>query len=82
MTNAAANLAFFLLDKTGSVLGKWNGKLSASEQRALFGTFMGKGRLYINGDDETVEHYVKVCFGLDSDCTKSATWAQLERNQV
>lgn len=65
----AANLAFFLLEKTGSVCGQWTGRLKAQEQRDLFGTFLGKGRLVIDGATESVQHIVKVCFGMDYDVT-------------
>lgn len=76
--DAAANIAFFLLERTGSVLGQWSGVLSASEQRALFGAFIGKGKLHINGALETVEHVVKRCFGLDYEITFSATLASFD----
>ena len=74
MTDYAANLALFLTERTGSCLAKWNGRLSAAEQRAIFGRYMGKGTLYIDGTAETVEHWVKSCFGLDGDCTASFKW--------
>ena len=34
-TDFAANLAFFLQDKTGSIFGHWSGRMSAKDQRAL-----------------------------------------------
>lgn len=73
----AASLAFFLLEKTGTVLGAWSGRMTAAEQRALFGRFLGKGKLWIDGSDETIEHHVKVCFGTDSDCTARLAWRDL-----
>jgi hypothetical protein len=63
----AANLAFFLLEHTGSVCGVWCGRMTASQQRALFGRFVGKGRVIIDGTNETIVNRVKVCFGLDYD---------------
>jgi hypothetical protein len=77
MTDYAANLALFLTEKKGGATKSWTGHMTAAEQRALFGRFMGKGRIFIDGADETVEHYVKVCFGLDSECTKRANWRDL-----
>lgn len=77
MIDYAANLALFLQDKTGSIFGTWSGRMSAKEQRALFGRYIGKGKLYINGERETVEHWVKVCFGLDSDCNARVAWRNL-----
>ncbi len=73
----AANLAIFLTERTGSCLKTWNGHLRAAEQRALFGRFLGKGRLWIDGANETIEHHVKVCFGADTDCTFSQKWSAL-----
>jgi len=66
----AANIAFFLLEKTGSTNGVWRGRMTANQQRSLFGSFLGKGQLVINGENETIRHYIKVCFGLDFDCNK------------
>lgn len=73
----AANLAFFLLEKTGSVLGKWKGRLTAAEQRALFGQFLGKGTVEIDGDEETLVHWKTVGFGQDYEVTFSRQWVQL-----
>jgi hypothetical protein len=73
----AANLANFLMDEKNSVLAQWSGRMTAKQQRALFGAFLGKGLIEINGADETVCHYVKVCFGLDSECTKTIKWSAL-----
>lgn len=73
----AANLAFFLLEKTGSVLGKCAVRLNAAEQRALFGRFIGKGQIVIDGTAETICNRVKVCFGLDYDDRNVTRWAAL-----
>jgi hypothetical protein len=73
----AANLAFFLLDKTGSIYGVWSGRMTAKDQRALFGRFLGKGTIRIDGKDETLIHIVKVCFGLDWDYKDYLRWSQL-----
>ncbi len=75
--DAVANMAFFLLEKTGSVLGEWSGKLSAKEQRSLFGAFLGKGKLHIDGAKETIQHTIKVCFGLDFDVTFDSRWVDI-----
>lgn len=73
----AANLALFLLEKTGSIFGEWIGRMTAAEQRALFGRFIGKGRIVINGEEETIANRVKVCFGLDSDDRNVTRWSAL-----
>ncbi len=67
MMDYAANVAFFLQEKTGSVLGQWKGKMSAAEQRSLLGRFLGKGMIVIDGAQESICNRVKVCFGLDYD---------------
>ena len=72
-----ANLALFLTERTGSCLNTWSGKLTAAEQRALFGRYIGKGKIWIDGANETVEHHVKVCFGADTDCTFSSAWRDM-----
>lgn len=74
---AAANLALFLKEKTGTIYGVWKGHMKAAEQRALFGRFLGKGRVVINGDAETITHTVKRCFGLDFETTFNSTWGAL-----
>jgi hypothetical protein len=73
----AGSLAIFLLDKTGSIFGKWTGRLGAKEQRALFGQFLGRGLLVIDGSNETIKHVVRVCFGQDTNTTASGTWREL-----
>ena len=70
----AANLAIFLTERKGSCLATWQGRLSAAEQRALFGQYLGKGLIVIDGADETIEHHRTVCFGMDSECTKRLTF--------
>ncbi len=75
--NYAANLALFLLEKTGTVLGRWTGKLTSTEQRTLFGRYIGKGRIVIDGDKEEVCNLVTVCFGQDYDYRNITRWAAL-----
>jgi hypothetical protein len=73
----AANLAIFLVEKTGSCLGTWTGKMTAAEQRTLFGRYIGKGEIVIDGLDETIANRVKVCFGLDWDYRNITRWKAL-----
>jgi hypothetical protein len=70
-------LAYFLLDNTGSVFGTYSGKMTAKKQRELFGQYIGKGRLIIDGSDETIKHVIKVCFGLDYDVTFNKKWHEM-----
>jgi len=74
----AANLAFFLLERTGSIFGTWAGKLPAAEQRSMFGKRIGKGAIVIDGARETVCNRVKVCFGLDYDDRNIVKWQALQ----
>lgn len=74
----AANLAFFLLERTGTIFGKWSGRMSATEQRNLCGRHLGKGTIIIDGLTETVCNRVKVCFGLDYDDRNVLKWRDLQ----
>ncbi len=74
---AAANLALFLTEKVGSCLGTWQGKMPAAQQRELFGRFLGKGTIVIDGASETLLHWVTVCFGQDYDVTFERKWGAL-----
>jgi hypothetical protein len=51
--------------------------MKAVEQRALFGRFLGKGLIIIDGSTEQVQHVIKVCFGLDWDVTDNIKWKNL-----
>ena len=73
----AASLALFLLEKTGSVLGRVSVRMTAAEQRALFGRFLGKGKIVIDGEREEICNRVKVCFGLDWDDRNLIAWRNL-----
>jgi hypothetical protein len=73
----AANLALFLLEKTGSVLGRWEGHLNATEQRKLIGEYLGGGTIVIDGTLETIARRVSVCFGLDYDYRNVTKWSAL-----
>lgn len=73
----AASLAIFLTEKTGSCMGEWRGRMTAQEQRGLFGRFLGKGLIEIDGATETLTHSRKVCFGLDSEDTHNINWRTL-----
>ena len=73
----ATNLAFFLMEKTGSVVGTFEGKMTAAEQRALFGAFLGKGKICIDGEKETICNRVRVAFGMDCDDRNVTSWNAL-----
>lgn len=71
------NLAFFLMEKTGSIHGRYRGKMTAQQQRELFGRFIGKGTIIIDGHQEIILNRVKVCFGLDWDDRNEVRWNEL-----
>lgn len=73
--DAVTNLAFFLLAQTGSVCGRWQGRMKAAEQRATFGMYLGKGTIIIDGASESLVHWVSVCFGQDYDVTYERAWS-------
>lgn len=73
----AGNLALFLQEKTGSPLGEFRGKLPAETQRELFGLFLGKGTVVITGDQERIQHIIKVAFGQDWHATFDKQWSQI-----
>lgn len=75
--DTAGNLGLFLTDKTGSCLRLWVGYIRAEDQRRLFGRVIGKGKIIIDGSQETVEMVVKVCFGTDYSTTFLKTWKDL-----
>ena len=77
LDDPAANLAHFLLQNTDSIWGVFDGHIRAADQRRLFGRFLGKGRVTINGARETVAHRYKTCFGYDTETNHFLDWRQL-----
>lgn len=73
------NLANFLLDKTGSIFGIWNDHMLKKDQLNLFGMYLGKGNIYINGATERISHTVSRCFGTDFETTFSKMWNELDK---
>lgn len=70
-------LAFFLLEKTGNVCGKWTGRMRSTEQKAIFGrNVCGKREIEIDGSHETIKAKKSVCFGTDSD-SQHWTWREI-----
>ena len=76
----AANLAAFLTEKTGRATGSFKGHLLKAQQVALFGRYLGKGQIRIDGSTETILHSVSRCFGLDYEITFESSWAALPTN--
>ncbi len=78
-TEIVGALALFLLEKTGSIFGDFQGRITADEQRKHFGCApFGKCRVMISGDPETVRVSRKVAFGQDFEATEKS-WLQMEQ---
>lgn len=73
----SANLAHFLTINADGCCGHWEGQMKAKDQKALFGRFLGKGRLVIDGATEQVRMVVSVCFGQDWDVRFRSSWTDL-----
>lgn len=82
MQDYAAKIAFFLLDRTGSIWGTFKGTLSKKEQLGLFGRYIGKGQIVIDGLHETVCNRVKVCFGMDWDDRNWTQFAEFSNQEL
>ncbi len=74
----AAFLALVLTEATGTPCGYIESRMTADEQREIFGRKFGRGVIQINGFDSEVSMRVKVCFGLDYDIRESAHWRDLK----
>ena len=73
----AGVLAQFVQACTGSVCGKVERRMTAKDQRALFGQVIGRGTIVVDGANETVSNRVIVCFGQDYDYRNVTRWVDL-----
>jgi hypothetical protein len=69
----------FLIEKTGSPAGYWTGRMRARDQRELFGLYLGKGTVHIDGKEKQLRHSVTVCFGCDFHITFDKSWKELTK---
>lgn len=53
-SDIVTNLTFFLLENTDSIFGIYKERMTAAKQRELFGCFLGKGKIIINGLNEDI----------------------------
>lgn len=74
----AAFLALVLMETTGTTEGYIESRMTASEQREIFGRYLGKGVIQIDGKRSQISMRVKVCFGTDSDERNHAHWRDLK----
>lgn len=77
MIDYAAKLAIFLTNKVSTPLGQYRARMTAAQQRELFGRVIGRGTIVIDGENETVRNRVKVCFGADYDDRNITAWRAL-----
>lgn len=78
----AANLAQFLLENTGSVCGIIVTRIRATDQRKLFGRFLGRGSVEIDGDQEEVVHRYTSCYGQSIENTGVWTFRALQQKEA
>lgn len=74
----AAFLALVLTEATGTPNGYIESRMTADEQRAIFGRYLGKGIIQIDGERAEISMRVKVCFGTDYDERNITHWRDLK----
>ena len=74
----AAFLALVLMELTGTTNGYVESRMTANEQRAIFGRVLGKGVIKIDGAACEISMRVKVCFGTDYDIRNITHWRDLK----
>ena len=79
-SDTSAALAFFLVEQGKPVYGMWTGKLSSADQRTLFGSFIGKGRIVIDGGNEKIHHLVTIAFGQDAEYDFTRKWEHIRNH--
>lgn len=77
-SDRAAFLALVLSEATGTTCGYIESRMTADEQRAIFGRALGKGVIQIDGDRAEISMRVKVCFGTDWDVRNITHWRDLK----
>ena len=48
----------------------WTGKMTAAQQREMFGQYLGKGTILIDYREGEIDHIVRTCFGTNGETTK------------
>lgn len=61
----AARIGQFLIEKDLYTYSYWSGKVSKKDQMKYFGFYLGRGKIHVDGTEETIEMTKKVCFGQD-----------------
>jgi hypothetical protein len=74
----AGFLALVLTEATGTPNGYIESRMTANEQRAVFGRALGRGVIQIDGFKAEISMRVKVCFGTDYDERKHTHWRDLK----
>lgn len=74
----AAFLALVLTEATGTPNGYIESRMTANEQREIFGRSLGRGVIKIDGFNAEISMRVKVCFGTDFDIRNITHWRDLK----
>jgi hypothetical protein len=77
-SDRAAFLSLVLSEATGTTCGYLESRMTADEQRAIFGRYLGKGIIQIDGERAEISMRVKVCFGTDCDERNITHWRDLK----
>jgi hypothetical protein len=67
--DVATNIAHFLMAQGLSIFDKWQGKITAADQRKIFGVKLGKGIIVVDGENDRAENRSQTCFGGDTEAT-------------
>lgn len=65
----AANMAHLLLANGHGIFDTTELRMTAADQRRVFGLFLGKGSLVIDGGNDRVSNMSVTCFGMDREAT-------------
>lgn len=77
--DVAANIAHVLMANGAGIFDTITGNISAKDQRRVFGLFLGKGKLIIDGQKDTVCATYQTAFGGDQE---RSVWMECQRGMV
>lgn len=79
MYNKVTELCNMITSKKGTPLATIAIKgMTKAEQVKTFGVYIGKGTIWVDGEQEVIEHHVKVCFGTDTEVTKTIRFKDMK----
>jgi len=71
------SMSALVIARCDSPWGRVTLKMNKAEQVAMFGQYMGRGTIIVDGEAEEVRHVVSCCFGQDYEVTKTVKWIDL-----